>query len=255
MTNRQRVEQQTSAQACAGCHAPVVNPPGFALEAYDSIGTFQDKEHDTGASIDSSADVVIGAKTVHVTGPVELMAAIASSPEAQSCYAQRWTSFAYGRELTSQDACTAQSLASKISAGQVHHRLPGHRPHPERFVPLSREGAAVKRRLFLKGSPARPWPRPSCRPCSARPPPRRPATTAASPKRLVVFYTQNGCLTNRWFPKVESGAIDAAALTGTTLEPLAPSRPTCCSRAAWRCTPRAPSTATSIRTIRAWGPS
>ena len=117
VTNRQRVEQQTSAQACAGCHAPVVNPPGFALEAYDSIGTFQDKEHDTGASIDSSADVVIGAKTVHVTGPVDLMAAIASSPEAQSCYAQRWTSFAYGRELTSQDACTAQGLASKISAG------------------------------------------------------------------------------------------------------------------------------------------
>jgi hypothetical protein len=44
--------------------------------------------------------------------------------------------------------------------------------------------------------------------------------TAAPPQRLVIFYTQNGCLTNRWFPKVENGPIDAAALTGTTLEPL-----------------------------------
>src|SRR4051794_31990059 len=39
---------------------------------------------------------------------------------------------------------------------------------------------------------------------------------------MVIFYTQNGCIVNRWFPKVESGAIDAAALAGTTLEKLTP---------------------------------
>ena len=61
------------ATACAGCHAPVVNPAGFALEAYDSIGTWQTTEKGTGAAIDSTADVAIGAKTVHVTGPVDLM--------------------------------------------------------------------------------------------------------------------------------------------------------------------------------------
>jgi hypothetical protein len=48
------------------------------------------------------------------------------------------------------------------------------------------------------------------------------AQAAASPKRLVIFYTQNGCLVNRWFPKVENGAIDAAAIAGTTLEKLTP---------------------------------
>jgi hypothetical protein len=41
------------------------------------------------------------------------------------------------------------------------------------------------------------------------------------PVRMVIFYTQNGCLTNRWFPSVVDGAIDATSLTGTTLEPLA----------------------------------
>jgi hypothetical protein len=45
--------------------------------------------------------------------------------------------------------------------------------------------------------------------------------TAASPKRLVIFYTHNGCLTDRWFPKVENGPLTAADLTGT-LAPLAP---------------------------------
>ncbi len=48
------------------------------------------------------------------------------------------------------------------------------------------------------------------------------AQAASTPRRLVVFYTNNGCLTNRWFPKVENGPIDASALTGTTLAGLAP---------------------------------
>jgi uncharacterized protein DUF1552 len=50
--------------------------------------------------------------------------------------------------------------------------------------------------------------------------PRTAKAATASPKRMVIFYTQNGCITNRWFPKVEAGAIDAAALTGTTLAGL-----------------------------------
>ena len=29
----------------------------------------------------------------------------------------------------------------------------------------------------------------------------------------MIFYTNNGCLTNRWFPTVENGPIDASALT------------------------------------------
>lgn len=50
----------------------------------------------------------------------------------------------------------------------------------------------------------------------------RGQAAAAPPRRLVIFYTQNGCLTNRWFPTVENGPITASALTGTTLEPLGP---------------------------------
>jgi hypothetical protein len=51
----------------------------------------------------------------------------------------------------------------------------------------------------------------------------RPASAqaAAASKRLVIFYTQNGCLTNRWFPTVENGDVTSASLMGTTLEPLA----------------------------------
>jgi hypothetical protein len=48
------------------------------------------------------------------------------------------------------------------------------------------------------------------------------AQEAVAPRRVVIFYTNNGCLTNRWFPKLASpdGEITAAALEGTTLAGL-----------------------------------
>ena len=47
------------------------------------------------------------------------------------------------------------------------------------------------------------------------------------PKRLVIFFTHNGCLTDRWWPKVSTYTNGAATLTadmlkGQTLEPLTP---------------------------------
>lgn len=45
--------------------------------------------------------------------------------------------------------------------------------------------------------------------------------TPSAPKRLVIFYTHNGCLTDKWFPTVQNGPLTAADLTGT-LAPLAP---------------------------------
>jgi hypothetical protein len=116
-TNRQRVAAQTSGAACASCHSDIVNPAGFALESYDGIGAWQTKEQGSGAAIDSTADVLVGAASVHVGGPVDLMKAIAASPEGQSCYAQRWVTYAYERDLTTQDVCTVQALSTKLAQG------------------------------------------------------------------------------------------------------------------------------------------
>jgi hypothetical protein len=76
----------------------------------------------------------------------------------------------------------------------------------------------VKRRLFLKGvgGAALAAPFLSSLERSAH------GQEATEPRRLVVFYTQNGCLTNRWFPTVEDGPISADSLAGTTLAGLSP---------------------------------
>src|SRR6188768_3984322 len=46
---------------------------------------------------------------------------------------------------------------------------------------------------------------------------------SATPKRLIVFFTYHGCLTNRWFPKKSHGALTSADYEAlTTLAPMAP---------------------------------
>src|SRR6187551_258002 len=77
----------------------------------------------------------------------------------------------------------------------------------------------MNRRIFLKGVGGATLAVPflsSLHEKSAR------AQDTSAIKRSVVFHTHNGCLTNRWFPKVANGALTAAAFEGTTLAGLAP---------------------------------
>jgi len=48
------------------------------------------------------------------------------------------------------------------------------------------------------------------------------AQVLVPPKRLIVMYTDYGCITNRFFPVKSHGPLSAADLQGTTLAPLAP---------------------------------
>jgi hypothetical protein len=77
----------------------------------------------------------------------------------------------------------------------------------------------VKRRIFLRGVAGAALAAPFLSSLDRRP---AKAADAAAPRRLVIFYTQNGCIVNRWFAKNENGPVDAAALAGTTLEKLTP---------------------------------
>jgi len=121
-TNRKRFAQMTSGPDCVGCHGPFINPPGFAMEAFNTVGNWQTTE--TGpngpVAVDSAADVALdGAETsvVHVTGPAELMAAIVTAPGAKARYASKWVSYAYHREESPDDTCTVRELSAKMTAG------------------------------------------------------------------------------------------------------------------------------------------
>ncbi len=84
-----------------------------------------------------------------------------------------------------------------------------------------RKRSPISRRFFLKGVAgaclAAPF-LPSVHERVAR----AQGMAAAPLTRLVVFFTHNGCLTNRWFPEKEDGALTKEDLTGTYLEGLSP---------------------------------
>lgn len=120
-TNRKRFEALTTGPTCTGCHAPFINPPGFAMEAFDTAGGWQTTEEGANGArvaVDTTAEIALddlAEVTVPVTGPAELMEAIVTAPLAKQRYAKKWVSFAYQREAVKEDECTALQLSAKMT--------------------------------------------------------------------------------------------------------------------------------------------
>jgi hypothetical protein len=98
-TVRQQMEQHRSNAVCASCHR-VIDPPGFALEHFNPVGQWRDKDAD-GAPIDAAGVLADGTK---VDGPVALREAILKRPEAfATTVTQRLLTYALGRGLEPSD--------------------------------------------------------------------------------------------------------------------------------------------------------
>jgi hypothetical protein len=98
-TVRQQMEQHRSNAVCASCHR-VIDPPGFALENFNPVGQWRDKDAD-GAAIDAAGVLADGTK---VDGPVALREAILKRPEAfATTVTQRLLTYALGRGLEPSD--------------------------------------------------------------------------------------------------------------------------------------------------------
>jgi mono/diheme cytochrome c family protein len=114
---REQLELHRQNPACAGCHR-VIDPPGFALENFDSIGQWR-TAMDNGASIDANGVLADGSK---LNGPVELRAAIVGRPEAfATVITERMMTYALGRGLEPSDMPVVRRIVKK--AGQNGYRL------------------------------------------------------------------------------------------------------------------------------------
>lgn len=112
-TEREAVDALTSPSDCSGCHHAIINPPGYVMEVFDSIGGIQDTDP-LGGPIDGVADVTLpeGIKTIN--SPYELMEAIAESSAPKLRYVQQWVAFATGRG-TGDDACVVDTLGTAMA--------------------------------------------------------------------------------------------------------------------------------------------
>ncbi|HVY39561.1 MAG TPA: DUF1592 domain-containing protein [Polyangia bacterium] len=118
-TNREKVSAlvQMTGSDCVACHTNIINPPGFVLENFNSIGQWQTTDQ-LGGPIDATATVNFGGgNSQAVTSVKQLMQGIADSAAGRATYAQYWVAYAYGRQPNPQDQCIADQIGTNLSTG------------------------------------------------------------------------------------------------------------------------------------------
>lgn len=118
-TNRETIAEHTEqpGSICAGCHAQIINPFGFAFEHYDAIGAWRNE--DSGFAVDASARPPVDGAPTPVAGAPELADALADSQWAHECYARHWMEFAFGRHAMPEDQALIAKLAEPSRAGEL----------------------------------------------------------------------------------------------------------------------------------------
>jgi hypothetical protein len=107
---REQLEKHRSNAACASCHARM-DPLGLALEPFDAIGRWRDK--DGKLPIDASATLADGRA---ITGPDGLAAVLKADRDAfAECLAEKLLIYALGRGLDRGDRKTVKALAQRMA--------------------------------------------------------------------------------------------------------------------------------------------
>ena len=87
LSTRERTALQTSPRGCQQCHG-LINPLGFALEAFDAVGRYRTTER--GKPLDATGSYLNRAgETVEFNGAVELAKYLAASVEVHESFAEQ----------------------------------------------------------------------------------------------------------------------------------------------------------------------
>jgi hypothetical protein len=118
-TARERfTAHMASGSSCSSCHQ-LMDPIGFAFENFDAIGQFRAQESnqpiDASGEVVGAADASLGGK---FTGPRELAEKLATSSQAQKCFATQWFRFASGRSEDNLDSCSLATLQDAFSRSE-----------------------------------------------------------------------------------------------------------------------------------------
>ncbi len=108
---RERLEIHRSQASCAACHKRM-DPLGFALENFDAVGRWRDK--DGSLPVDASAELPDGRKAA---GPVDLKTLLVAERDAlATCLSEKLLTFALGRGLEESDRPTVEAIAKATAA-------------------------------------------------------------------------------------------------------------------------------------------
>ena len=106
-TVRETMELHRANQPCKGCHG-VIDPLGFALENFDTVGAWRDKDRYTRTVIDASGKLTDG--TI-VDGPSDLRKALMARPtQFVQTMTEKFLMYALGRSLSPYDMPTVRKI-------------------------------------------------------------------------------------------------------------------------------------------------
>ncbi len=153
-TIRERLEEHRDNPSCQGCHG-VIDPPGLALENFDSIGRWRDFDREAQATIDASTTLSSG---ITLTGPVELRRYLTSRPDQfPMSVTKRLMMYALNREIEYfdmpqvrqivRDAAASDYTLSALIKGIVHSDAFRHQgPDEHQQAVASRSSGAFQAR-------------------------------------------------------------------------------------------------------------
>ena len=115
---RERLEMHREQPSCKSCHA-VMDPLGFALENFDAVGAYRDRDREALTAIDATAQFVDGQR---IDGPDDLRRYLASKPEQFALtLTEKLMVFALGRSVEFSDKPRIRAIVRQ--AAQQDYRF------------------------------------------------------------------------------------------------------------------------------------
>jgi hypothetical protein len=112
-TVRERLESHRAVQSCNSCHG-VIDPLGFALENFDVVGGWRDRDRDAGTGIDASGQLASG---VAIKGPAQLNDALLARPDQfVQAMTEKLMIFALGRPVRHQDMPAIRAIVRRAAS-------------------------------------------------------------------------------------------------------------------------------------------
>lgn len=120
LTTRRRVEVQTEPESCQSCHA-MINRLGFALEHYDAIGRYRDREAGKPVDATGSYETRIGDR-VRFDGARELAAFLAESEETHNAFVQQLFHYLVKQPIRAFGRTELVDLRETFASGEYNIR-------------------------------------------------------------------------------------------------------------------------------------
>jgi mono/diheme cytochrome c family protein len=155
LTVRELMAKHRASPTCSSCHS-IMDPLGFALENFDAVGMWRDKDRFAGTIIDSAGELPDGTK---INGPDDLRKALLRRPEQfVQTFVEALLTYSMGRTREYYDMPTVRKIVRDTAAKDYKfsaivqavvntdqfkmRRVPQKQPEPVQSASGSRDAVA-----------------------------------------------------------------------------------------------------------------